>query len=110
MSFNAMTTQEKPDRVIANDGFFPELSGAASPGWFLNKNEWRFVRIRSPHKPGKLLLILFLASSIQKLRLLGASQRPVHQSVDFPVFVSRHPDVLARFRRTAGKVSNQDAN
>lgn len=26
MSFNAMTTQEKPDRVIANDGFFPELS------------------------------------------------------------------------------------
>ena len=26
MSFNAMTAQEKPDRVIANDGFFPELS------------------------------------------------------------------------------------
>ena len=26
MSFNAMATQEKPDRVIANDGFFPELS------------------------------------------------------------------------------------
>ena len=26
MSFNAMTAQEKPDRAIANDGFFPELS------------------------------------------------------------------------------------
>ena len=91
-------------------GIFPELPGAASPGWFLNKNKWRFVRIRSPHQPGKLLLILFLASSIQKLRFLGTSQGPVHQSVDLLVFVSRHPDVLARFRRTAGKVSHQDAN
>lgn len=26
MSFNAMTSQEIPDRVIANDGFFPDLS------------------------------------------------------------------------------------
>ena len=26
MSFNVMSAQEKPDRVIANDGFFPELS------------------------------------------------------------------------------------
>lgn len=98
------------DKIMFNHGLFPELSRAASPGWFLNKNKSRFIRIRSPHKPGKLLLILFLASSIQKLRFLGASQRPVHQSVDFPVFVSRHPDVLARFRRMAGKVSHQDAN
>lgn len=98
------------DKIMFNHGLFPGTVRSGFPGMVPEQNEWRFVRIRSPHKPGKLLLILFLASSIQKLRLLGASQRPVHQSVDFPVFVSRHPDVLARFRRTAGKVSNQDAN